>query len=345
MLDKEDLAVFHGTSLQRKAEGVLANQLLCVFLLIVDVGKSVLSYAVVYHNGGQYPLPQTVIITVIEALKCLTVTLIHLVKTKSLWNLQPSLLFLFPSLVYAVTNNIFFYALTYVTPAVWIVLIQGKVICTLIIYRLCFRKDVTVAQWVAVVLITFAIALSQFRSLTVEGASVPLVAISLSIINSLLAAVVSVYTEVLFKNDNRRSFWEQQIQLYFFGTLLNLMYVVFFDDVKQKAFSFSLVSSNIKTFLVATVVIATLHGITLATIMRQLDNIVKFYISAVGNVMTAIASTLLFPDKFTLDFVFILSLLILIVAIYLYETKNFDIFGNKESELSQNNNSNNNVSK
>ncbi|XP_076308922.1 uncharacterized protein LOC143224643 [Tachypleus tridentatus] len=321
MLNKEDLAVFRETSLQRKSDGVIANQLLCTFLLIVDVGKSVLSYAVVYHSGGQYPLPQTVIITVIEALKCLMVTLIHLVKTKSLWNLQPSLLFLFPSLVYAVTNNIFFYALTYVTPAVWIVLIQGKVVCTLLIYRLCFRKDVTVAQWVAATLISFAIALSQFRSLTVEGASVPLLAVSLSIINSLLAAVVSVYTEVLFKNDNRRSFWEQQIQLYFFGTVLNLMYAVFLDDVKQKVFSFPILSGNIKTLLLVTVVVATLHGITLATTMRQLDNIVKFYISAVGNVMTALASTLLFPDKFTLDLVFILSLIILIVAIYLYETK------------------------
>ncbi|XP_013784885.1 CMP-sialic acid transporter 1-like [Limulus polyphemus] len=322
---KEDLPVLRGVSLQRKTEGVFVKQLLVVLLLTVDVGKSVFSYALLYHNGDRYPIPQTEMVTAVEALKFLTVTIIHLVMTKSISNLRPSLIFMFPSLIYAITSNIFLYALTFITPAVWIVLIQSKVVFTLIIYRLVFRKIVTSSQWVAAVLFILAIAISQIRSLTMEGTPAPLMAILLSFVNSILASVVSVYTEVLFKNDSR-SFWEQQIQLYCFGTVLNLIYVLLTGNLRAVASSFVSWSNITKSLLVLTVVTTAAQGITMAVVMRQLDNVVKFYTAALANIMTAIASACLFPDKFVLDITFIFSLLILIFAIYLYENKNFNLF-------------------
>lgn len=84
--------------------------------------------------AGRYPLQQTLLVALTEALKCLLVTAMHVATSGSL-RMRPSPKFLLPSLIYMLTNNIFFFVLRYVTPAVWVVLVQCKIIITLCVYR------------------------------------------------------------------------------------------------------------------------------------------------------------------------------------------------------------------
>ena len=61
--------------------------------------------------------------------------------------------------------------------------------------------------------------------------------------------------------------------------------------------------------------------IIVAIIMKKLDNIVKLYTQAVSSGIMCLASIALFPRMFTFDILFIVSLLMTCVAIYLYEVK------------------------
>lgn len=63
-------------------------------------------------------------------------------------------------------------------------------------------------------------------------------------------------------------------------------------------------------------------GISTAHIMKKLDNIVKLYTQSISNMTMTFVCFALFPDKFHLDFVFIMCLLIMFAGIFLYETDN-----------------------
>ncbi|XP_014678962.1 PREDICTED: CMP-sialic acid transporter 1-like [Priapulus caudatus] len=235
-----------------------------------------MSYSISYYNGGVYPMPQTAIVCATEAIKLLL--MVVMATTNGVWReISPSAYFAVPSVVYAITNNLYFFALHYTTPPVWSVLIQSRVIITALVYRFWFKREVTNVQWVALVMLLVAIAMSQVsgKSSSPESMNLLLVAMALSLIQACLSVIASVYTEYLFKTD-KRSFVEQQLQMYFFSTLIGLGF--FFmqqysatsntTDMKDVQYPF-----GIKICLVVALLLASLGGITVATIVKKLDNI------------------------------------------------------------------------
>ncbi|XP_076313027.1 uncharacterized protein LOC143226216 isoform X2 [Tachypleus tridentatus] len=247
---------------------------------------------------------------------------------RTLLRIRLSLIFLPPALIYAITSNIFLYALTYVTPAVWIVLIQGKVIFTVAMYRFIFKKPVSKTQWLGAFLIVVAIAFSQLPSIMGTTFPVPVIALLLSMLNSLLAAGVSIYIEVLFKNDNR-PFLEQQIQLYFFSTLTSALLSIYCTRLGDVATQWKDLTPRSLILLLLTIVMTSAQGVALASIMQHLDSIVKYYTANIANILTAILSAWCFPDKFSLNWSFGLSLAILVIAIFLYEKNHLNVLVSK----------------
>merc|ERR1712008_457664 len=124
----------------------------------------------------------------------------------------------------------------------------------------------------------------------------------------------SVYTEQLFKNTNKgESFLDQQFWLYAYGAMVastyhfisNPTYTVplLIEDLKNT-------DSTILMILVIAVLFASLGGIVVASILKYLENI-----------LTAVLSSVLFPDKFKFTPFIIMSMTSLLSGIYLYETK------------------------
>ena len=60
-----------------------------------------------------------------------------------------------------------------------------------------------------------------------------------------------------------------------------------------------------------------------AAILKELDNVVKEYSSATANIITAVISAVLFPDKFQITVFILLAMGLLLTGIYLYEKKSF----------------------
>lgn len=71
--------------------------------------------------------------------------------------------------------------------------------------------------------------------------------------------------------------------------------------------------------LLASAAFESTGGIVVASILRVLDNIVKEYSASVANIVTAIVSAALFPDKFKITGFVVLSLGCLVSGIFLYE--------------------------
>ncbi|XP_077497207.1 CMP-sialic acid transporter-like isoform X3 [Amblyomma americanum] len=307
------------SSLERKATSLRLALLLSAAATFTDVGKMVFSYSLRYRNRGRYPMKQTLVVALTEALKCLLVTGVHGATSGSL-RMRPSLKFLLPSVIYMLTNNIFFYALHYVTPAVWLVFVQCRIFLTLFVYKYHFGNPVTPAQWTAGVLILLAVVGSQADGLVTEGRSSDIImAIMLALLCGTLSTASAVYTEYYYKNDSR-SIWEQQSQIYFGSALISAVASTLSDGPFVN--SGELVGS-VRDFLVATMVFSAAYGLCVAFVMARLDNIIKYHLSATSSVLNTLASALLFPDKFSITPAYVVSLGLLLLAIYLYERKTF----------------------
>jgi hypothetical protein len=66
------------------------------------------------------------------------------------------------------------------------------------------------------------------------------------------------------------------------------------------------------------------QGVSTAYIMKRLDNIVKLYAQSISNILMTIACTIFFPRNFSLEYVFVASFILTIIAIVLYEHANLN---------------------
>lgn len=63
-------------------------------------------------------------------------------------------------------------------------------------------------------------------------------------------------------------------------------------------------------------------GFSTAFIMKKLDNIVKLYAQSITNMIIALICAFFFPEKFHIDAMFVVSIVLIFVAIFLYENDN-----------------------
>lgn len=116
-----------------------------------DVLKTVVSYAMKHYNYERYPLDASLVVLVIEMVKAVIALGLHLAKGGGKLLTKFDSHILVPCAIYVITNNLFFIALFFVSPAVWMVLIQIRLPFLLLIYRLMFKRTTVPAQWVGAV--------------------------------------------------------------------------------------------------------------------------------------------------------------------------------------------------
>jgi drug/metabolite transporter (DMT)-like permease len=121
------------------------------------------NYSLQYFSNGQYPVPQTIIVVLIELIK-LVATIIRSkckLPSFSVQSLRSSLRFLLPSILYAVNNNIYYAGLTLVPPPIWLILCSVRTVVTATIYKFVLRRHLTVLQFVGAFLIVISIAVAK----------------------------------------------------------------------------------------------------------------------------------------------------------------------------------------
>jgi len=299
---------------------IVACQVFC------EVGKQVTNYSIQYYNGGSYPLPQTMLVIMVEIIKLFT-TIIRTgcqIPSMDIITIRQSLKFLIPSIFYAVNNNIYYVGLMYVPPPIWIILCSFRTVITATLYKFILKRNISKWQYIGALCIVASIIVAKLDDvLTKSSNSIPSVAILLAAVASCISVAAALFTESLFKNSGE-NFLDQQFWLYVYGFFVSTMvHVLSSKNVgPMEAFS-SLgdVSREVIVLLVMALVFSSIGGLVVASILKRLDNIVKEYSGATANMVTALLCSFLFPEKFTFTLFIFFAMVLLFLGIYLYENK------------------------
>merc|ERR1712223_1261992 len=292
-----------------------------------EVGKQISNYSIKEFNGGHYPLPQTMLVVLVELIK-LVATIIRSGCQRPSFDpvtLRHSFKFLLPSLLYAVNNNIYFYGLMLVPPPIWIILGSFRTVVTASLYKFILKREVSALQFVGALLIVASIVVAKVGDVLSSDLtnSIPITAIILAAVGACNSVGAAVYTESLFKTSGE-NFLEQQFWLYFYGALVaSSVHFVTAPDLNPLNALSALgdASNNVKVLLVVALLFGSVGGLVVAAILKKLDNIVKEYSGATANMFTAIICSLMFPEKFSFTIYIFLAMMLLFAGIYLYETQ------------------------
>jgi hypothetical protein len=116
-----------------------------------------------YFNDGEYPVPETFMVFIMEVVKLIVALVLFRGKFPS-FNasaLIHSLHFLVPSILYAVNNNIYLVALTMVTPPIWVILCSMRTVITVAMYKFAMKRPVSGAQFVGAFFIVLSIGVAK----------------------------------------------------------------------------------------------------------------------------------------------------------------------------------------
>jgi solute carrier family 35 (UDP-sugar transporter), member A1/2/3 len=244
-----------------------------------------------------------------------------------------SKLYVVPAVLYIINNNLYMVALRYTTPPVWILLIQTRIALTALVYQHILGRKISRIRWAALFALTLGVVVAQLPGEN-GTAAFSMMAILLSGLASVVSVANSVYVEHLLKN-SPGSFMEQQVQLYLYGFIGSMMWWMYSLEpgaaletnsdnpgvLDAMAYSIRQLYDHetvVIQLLWLTILITGLGGLVVAVIIKQLDNLIKIFASAIGTACMSVLADYMFPDKFHLTFQFFVGNVMVVLASIVY---------------------------
>ncbi|KAI8501307.1 hypothetical protein Bbelb_205780 [Branchiostoma belcheri] len=138
-----------------------------------------------------------------------------------------------PALLYCINNNIVVHIQLYIDPASFQVLSNLKIAATAVLYRMVMRRRLSWIQWLALALLTLAGVSNSYGGLMNSGSvddysssskvHVTMWGLVLVLTYCAISGASGVYTEFILKRQPQLSLHVQNILLYIFGAVLNLL--------------------------------------------------------------------------------------------------------------------------
>lgn len=218
---------------------------------------------------------------------------------------------LVPAVLYAGQNNLCHLALKHLSPLIYQVLYQSKILTTAGFSVLILRKRLSVRQWTALGLLTAGLVFVQFRRSSDSSVHTGtetwkgLQALAFAAISSGLAGVFFEYN--VKKSSHRRSLWLQNVILCCFALPISIILSMGHEEhqryVPRDAMAWGLI------------MLQAVSGLLVAVIIKYLDNILKTFATGASIVLSA-----LFSGASEFDLHFWLGTGLVLLSIYLYNT-------------------------
>mmetsp|Transcript_63473 Transcript_63473/g.182201 ORF Transcript_63473/g.182201 Transcript_63473/m.182201 type:complete len:337 (-) Transcript_63473:171-1181(-) len=212
---------------------------------------------------------------------------------------QEALRFAVPAAIYFVNNNLVFFTLLYINATTWQLLSQLKTVFTGLLFRFFLGRKLSGMQYLAIWQLACGTATSHIPKCISSGpdssaeASNSFWGLILTVIGCMLSALGGIYSEKLLKDKAKDSIHWQNIQLYSWGILFNLIGTIVNDvQVFERG---PLAGYNFCAF--AVVLNNALNGLAISAILKYADNIVRVYAHAVAMIVTMVLSVLLFGES------------------------------------------------
>jgi len=219
-----------------------------------------------------------------------------------------SLAFAIPGMLYIVQNNMVFLALQHLSPGLYQLFNNLKILTTGVVYRVMVRKELRVIQWLALVLLVLGLCVTADLNKALCGLGGPqattkteladgresqgsmVVGLGIMVCISWCSAVAGVVNEILIKRST--SVHVASLWLYGYGCISCACCTLWTDG--PKGFLPQHIFAGFTSLTWAVVLCSAFMGQTIAFIMRHADVIVKMYAAASTAAFTSAAAWALF---------------------------------------------------
>ncbi len=200
-------------------------------------------------------------------------------------NKKYAVLYLVPSVLYSLYNNLAFFGLSNFDPTTYFVLMQFRIIVVTFFSIFFLHKTVNSNQWLGLIMVTGGAVMKIFDSSSVDSSfiSIPLFPFLLVQLQLVLSATAGIYNEFLLQGKNRPSTEIQNVFMYSDSILVGFL--------SSKA-SHTRLMHPILIF--AIVVSGSAAGLLASYFLRHLDSVRKSIASAIELWITAILSAIVF---------------------------------------------------
>ncbi|XP_035717646.1 UDP-galactose transporter senju-like [Vespa mandarinia] len=281
------------------------------------------------QTNGQYEYNIVAVVLLTEVLKLIVSAILYWKDNKILSLFQEIvihkkvlLLYLIPSFLYCLYNNLAFINLAVFDPTTYYVLLQFRVVMTGIIFQLIFKKKLSVKQWLSLLLLTLGCMIKHVNISMDEDVSTKFVLnknIYLIFIQTFCSCLAGVYNEYLLKQGANINIFVQNVFMYIDSILCNvIVFLILFTCQTNVTNIFNNIGSSI--FMQPKVIIIMLNntaiGIITSFFLKNLNSILKTFASALELVFTAVLCWIIFDIPIFINTVISIAMVSNAVILY-----------------------------
>lgn len=245
----------------------------------------------------------------------------HGLADRVLFSAYELLLWAFPAFLYCVANNLYFVVIAISdSPVTQHVFGSLEVLVVGVANYFILHKVLNRYQWVALFLLTSSVASIQLSRSSSMSLSFPVLPACLTVLSSSISGSAGVVIERLMKKRKGISIFQQNTYLYFWGAIFNFIALIA-EGGSTFYMNFTLTQFNVYAML--TIANTVVMGLITVGILKHISSVVKSFTSSASLVMTSILSYFLFG--FRLSPAFLLSVLNLSIAMYIYKSNSSNV--------------------
>lgn len=222
-------------------------------------------------------------------------------------NPRESIKVLIPASLYAIQNNLAFFALNNLDPATYQVAYQLKILTTALFSVMMVHKKIHKRQWFALILLFVGVSLVQLPQRSdnlTEKADLPksvgdqpdkskLLGLLAVIACCISSGFSGVYFERLIKINAHQSLWIRNFQLATFCFLISTMAMLYQDYGKIQDLGMLQGYSRLTWFVVF---LQAFGGLIVAAVVKHADNVLKGFATSISIILSTTLSFCLFDD-------------------------------------------------
>uniref|UniRef100_A0AAF5PP49 UDP-galactose transporter n=3 Tax=Wuchereria bancrofti TaxID=6293 RepID=A0AAF5PP49_WUCBA len=226
----------------------------------------------------------------------------------------------FPSIAYALQNNLDFVALSNLNAGIYHVTTQLKVVTTAVFMMIILGRRFSGTRWLSIFLLFGGVAAVELsineRSVREKSDENYLLGLSAVLLTCVTAGFAGVYFEYMLKDGSETPFWIRNLQMYSCGVVSAALGCILseWNRILTKGFFYGY-NSNV----IAIILFLSLGGIFISLVMKYLDNLCKSFASAMSIILVVMISHFIFHDV-QLNLMFLTGSITVCGAVLLYSS-------------------------
>lgn len=194
-------------------------------------------------------------------------------------NRYKSVVYLIPAAIYALSNNLVYFALQHMSPALFTLLMGLKIPFTGVLAYLCLNKEMSREQWFSLFLIFVGTSIAMIQPSSNGSIGYTITGILAVLAYSTCSASAAVFMEWMTQHVRKREcVFKQSAEFAFYSVLSNLIAIIISSSYDWSSLRWGHVASMSSMFF---------NGLATALVIKYGGSIPKVYSSSMASILTA----------------------------------------------------------